>query len=889
LRQVQYIEQIVFALNDAVNRFYMDYMMLKETLSRSIIIAPVENLELVQEEHATLLLNRLIFMFFLQARRGAQPSIIPENFLQTLVQQSGIHSYTMLKKVWFEHLALDRPPSEIEVQFNEIPFLNCGLFSPHEDLEINSDGRLRDVDVDGDVLGNVLAMLEQYSWTLDETECEKTSSCITPSILGHIYEKACNQKESGSYYTPDYITDYIIRKSISIFLTKHLNDAFSTSYKDAFHDLLEQEVLDGNEMEHVAWLYFAIIRKLTVCDDACGSGAFLVAAARILVEIHQDCIVHVPRDHPGFQRRVNSPEGFETIDVMKRHVITCNIFGVDIQPGSIEVAKLRLWLYLLSTFDMQCGNGLPDLDSNLRVGNSLLGFINISDAWKNKLSLHGDFVQLQYDRLLKCRQAVQTSPGSITCKQALESVMLSLREELDQAFLASTGVSSLKNIRDLQLFHWCIEFPEIVNHSGFDVMVGNPPYLSFSSSKAKKEIIGKDITRKLYKDVDDIYEAFIKRTRDLCNGVSGMIIPYNFYKQLGPRMVPNLIDYDNLGEGIFIGVSIAVSILFFDQQQHDGFNFRNYVFQENKRDLLGNITSTRITSFDLYADDPVIKHIELVARSHESYGLDVTRGEELGKKALQSSRDPGFIPIYTANELVPFHLEDAAYFIDPQHLKKNFYDTQKIGVNLAFRHRIKAAFISNMVTIKSIICIYKAPLPVLLEVLGTWNSKLFDWYQCKKFSNFQEIRLNTIDDIKTHYPLLLINRPEFQDIVKYLVMSYSEYLHELVDFIIYEMFFNDILVSDGIYPDPGFHLLETLGKNLHPVDFDGWSTLHWKRMAGDTLAKEEESKFASIEAKNKRAMETAIRAMQADADVHHWMETMRSHPWIERIEEETEK
>lgn len=886
-------EWIVLAVNDVQNRFYADYLMHKDALANSVILATTvssEDLARAREDYATILLNRLIFIFFLQTSRGNRPAIIPENFLRTVMQDTGNQFHARLRSIWFDRLGTNRPRGESDEIFDKIPFLDCGLFSPHDGLELDQDGELLEIDIEGDALGNALDMLEQYTWTLDETECETTSNCITPSILGHIYERACNRKESGSYYTPDYITEYIIRKSVGLYLTTQVNHTFPVNYQDIIQELLAKEALDGNEAEHVAWLYFTIIRKMTVCDDACGSGAFLVAAARILVELHQSCIARIPRDHPGFQGRSILMDQNKSIDVIKQLVVTSNIFGVDIQPDSIEIAKLRLWLYVLSTIDLSDGNALPGLDRNLRAGNSLLGFINISEAWKNKLALNGDVINQQLEQLRACRRTLQDSRDGIATsesKQTLDTVMANLRENLDHAFFTSTGVSSVKNDRDLHLFHWCIEFPEIIDRGGFDVMVGNPPYLSFSSSKAKKEIIGKDITRVLYKDVDDVYEAFINRTRELCRGIAGMIVPYNFYKQLGLRMVKNLIEYDNLGEGIFIGVSIAVSILFFDKYEHDGFNLRNYVFQENKRDLLGIIPATRFSSFDLYKDDPVIEHVESVSRSHESYGLEVTRGEELGKKALKQSRDPGFIPIYTANEMTPFSLEPAAYFIDPGCLKKNFYDPQKIGVNLAFRNRIKASFIANVVTIKSIICIYNAPVPVLLEVLGTWNSKLFDWYQSKKYSNYQEIRLNTIDDIKARYPLLLIDRSEFQEIVKYLVISYTPSVHELIDFIIYEVFFNDKLVSDGIYPEPGFHLLDALGKCILSVDFDGWSLLHWKKMTGNDLSVQEETDLAFIEEKNKKIMETAVRAIQASDEVNQWIETIKSHPWIARIEEES--
>jgi hypothetical protein len=366
-----------------------------------------------------------------------------------------------------------------------------------------------------------------------------------------------------------------------------------------------------------------------------------------------------------------------------------------------------------------------------------------------------------------------------------------------------------------------------------------------------------------------------------------LIIPYSYYRQIGARMTKHLLAYDNLGEGIFVGVSIAVAIAFFDKGTHQNFVFRNYTFMADKAAHIGRIPAKSVSSFDLFKDDPVVTCIELVARTHASYGLEVTRGEELGKKALSIKKEQGQVPIFTASEMAPFKLLPAIYTIDPKSIKKNFYHNSKIGVNLAFRKRIKASFIGDVYTIKSIICIYHGSLDTLIEVLGTWNSKLFDWYHDKRFSSFQEIRLNTIADIKNRYPLLLPDRDEFRQVVKYLTVQYDPYLNVIVDFIIYEVFFHERFASDGMPLAARFALLDAIRPHLVPIEYGTWSSLQWKFLRGEGLRAAEVHDLERLESRIKETINRVVESLKDSKTVQRIIEDMRAHPWVDRIEKET--
>ncbi|MBN2153865.1 MAG: Eco57I restriction-modification methylase domain-containing protein [Candidatus Lokiarchaeota archaeon] len=815
-------------------------------------------------------------MAFLQVPRDGLPPVIPTGFIKDLHERfrnGGLSPiptfYRVLCTIWFSYLHSDHPRTDSDGVFKVVPFLGGNVFQPIPAVEVDQNGGFLDeIEIDDGVMGSILAMVDQHEWQIAEANPNKANSGITPAILGYIFEMRCNRKESGTYYTPGFITDYITRKAVSIYATRMINEHFHTGYEDFISELIFKENKTHEEIIQVEWFYFNVLGSITVCDPACGSGAFLVEAVRVLADVQAACIGCLSPGDARFRRFPALPRPGSTTYDIKRHVATSNVFGVDVQPGSVEVAKLRLSLSLVSALDLCRGDILPALDEGLKTGNSLLGFITPSDGSPNKLAIHGARLEEAF------RRARGPLPGRA------EAIA-----DLDGSFLSSLGGSH--EAGGVQPFHWGVEYSEVFKRGGFDIIIGNPPYLSFSSSKAKKGIIGKEIIRRVYKNTDDIYEAFVLRAMQLCRGLSGMIMPYSFYRQIGARMTRHLLAYDNLGEGIFVGVSIAVAVAFFDTRSHEGFEFRNYTFLPDKAALIGRIPAERVSSFDLFKDDPVIKSIERVARTHDSYGLEVTRGEELGKKALSTERREGQVPIYTASEMSPFKLLPPAYFLDRASIKKKFYCNCKIGANLAFRGRIKAAYVGDVFTIKSIICIYHGSPDTLIEVLGTWNSKLFDWYHDKRFSGFQEIRLNTIADIENRYPLLLPGRDEFRHIVRYLTVQYHPYLHRIVDFIIYEAFFHERLVSDGAHPAGRFALVDAIRPHLVPVEYDEWSRLHWKSMRGEGLEHAEGRELARLEAQIKDAIGITVAGMEADGAVQHIVEAMRAHPWIDRIETES--
>ncbi len=373
----------LFDVHGVVNHFYQNYKRLKEKLGESIEGA--SDPELL----AQIILDRIIFLYFLQVK-----GILPANFLMNRYKEMARDENFYkdhLHPLFFQMLNKERKRRDPNVvkKFPTIPYLNGGLFTKVEGLEIKT-GENIPISIPNAFWDELLTVFNGYEWIIEEKRNDPFA--ITPSVLGHIYEKSVVQKDTGSYYTPAQITNFITHKSISPYLVKKLNKKFKTDYR-RIDQLLDQSDFSEQEIEHISCLYFDILKNLSICDPSCGSGAFLISAEYCLIDIYQKCISILQQNNqPVFQeeRKIIETYGSETYFI-KRQIITNNIYGVDIQRGCVEITKLRLWLSILSDMDPRANNiePLPNIDYNIIPGNSLLGYVKLPNTKKIQRILKG--------------------------------------------------------------------------------------------------------------------------------------------------------------------------------------------------------------------------------------------------------------------------------------------------------------------------------------------------------------------------------------------------------------------------------------------------------------------------------------------------------------------
>lgn len=413
----------LFDVREVVDKFYEEYRQLRDQLAK-IIVGTSDPGFLSQ-----IILDRIIFIYFLQAK-----GIIPTNYLASLyfnLNEGENYYKDYLEPIFFELFNKEDElrDSNINEKFPNIPYLNGGLFSKFEGVEI-LEGSPYIIEISNEIWKKIFILFNSYVWIIEEERGDSVS--ITPSVLGHIYEKSVVQRETGSYYTPKEITNYISKNTIYLHLTNKFNNKFKTKYND-INDLLNKEEHNEEEMNQISTLYFDFLKKLSICDPACGSGAFLVAAEYVLFDLYKKCIL-ILQDSNDFKQEQENIEKFISLNYyIIREIITNNIFGVDIQEGCVEIAKLRLWLSMISEINIDSGQieSLPNIDYNIMVGNSLIGFTKLVKRVKRDIT-DWSVSEGEMDELRKLKNEYRKTKSSKRAEQIRTLIFEKSKDILDE-------------------------------------------------------------------------------------------------------------------------------------------------------------------------------------------------------------------------------------------------------------------------------------------------------------------------------------------------------------------------------------------------------------------------------------------------------------------------
>ncbi|XUP72994.1 Eco57I restriction-modification methylase domain-containing protein [Campylobacter jejuni] len=637
------------------------------------------NSKLKEENFETILkllilwLNRILFLKLIESnlvRFNDDKNLKFLNFKK-------IPDFDKLSELFFEVLAKEKSTRK-KSEFAYLPYLNSSLFekqSIENTLEISSlsndlklfyykntvlkDDKCKAKKGQVGLLEYLFEFLDSFDFGSDDEQSEILSQkeLISSSVLGNVFEKLNGYKE-GSFYTPSFITSYMCKESITKVVLDKFNAQFDLNAKDISELRKSLRKEDKKAQKE-------LLNSIKICDPAVGSGHFLVSALNVMLSIYdelnlfdEEFYLEVQNDEilitgrkgefieykrpktPKDKAHLIQQELFHT----KKDIIENNLFGVDINPNSCEITKLRLWIELLKhsfyqSFDDENYHDLktlPNIDINIKCGNSLVSYFETGKSLNHYPNIKERMGK--YKRIVKdYKEGFYTDKSHIN--QEIKNLKISFKnfcfadkfkkemkgfndkcekyskkygnflavDDENLKFFVSANLTlfdfdekvatkefanlkkeydNIFNLESNHPFEWRFEFPEILdddgNFKGFDLIIGNPPYIRQEELKELKPHLAKNY--KVYKGTSDIYTYFYELGFNVLkeNGILSFITS-NKYTRAGygealrEFLLKNVkvLEYTDLnGIKVFDSATVDTSILCFEKSKSKDNKFK---------------------------------------------------------------------------------------------------------------------------------------------------------------------------------------------------------------------------------------------------------------------------------------------------------------------------
>ncbi|EAH6887367.1 class I SAM-dependent DNA methyltransferase [Campylobacter jejuni] len=595
------------------------------------------NSKLKEENFETILkllilwLNRILFLKLIESnlvRFNDDKNLKFLNFKK-------IPDFDKLSELFFEVLAKEKSTRK-KSEFAYLPYLNSSLFekqSIENTLEISSlsndlklfyykntvlkDDKCKAKKGQVGLLEYLFEFLDSFDFGSDDEQSEILSQkeLISSSVLGNVFEKLNGYKE-GSFYTPSFITSYMCKESITKVVLDKFNAQFDLDAKDISELRKSLRKEDKKAQKE-------LLNSIKICDPAVGSGHFLVSALNVMLSIYdelnlfdEEFYLEVQNDEilitgrkgefieykrpttPKDKAHLIQQELFYT----KKDIIENNLFGVDINPNSCEITKLRLWIELLKhsfyqSFDDENYHDLktlPNIDINIKCGNSLVSYFETGKSLNHYPNIKERMGK--YKRIVKdYKEGFYTDKSHIN--QEIKNLKISFKnfcfadkfkkemkgfndkcekyskkygnflavDDENLKFFVSANLTlfdfdekeatkefanlkkeydNIFNLESNHPFEWRFEFPEILdddgNFKGFDLIIGNPPYIKENDNK---ELFANTKKLRTYQGKMDIWYHFVGRGFDILknNGYLAFIATNNWVTNSGAKKLRNIV------------------------------------------------------------------------------------------------------------------------------------------------------------------------------------------------------------------------------------------------------------------------------------------------------------------------------------------------------------
>ena len=547
------------------------------------------------------LLGQIVFLYFLQKKgwlglkEGEKYGEGDRNFMRHLFEDAKNKNKNFFND-YLEYLFYDALSKKRTTDFYErfncrIPFLNGGLFDPinfydWKNTDIIIPNKLfSDKNDENEEGTGILDIFDLYNFTVKEDEPLEKEVAIDPEMLGKVFERMLEVKErksKGAFYTPREIVHYMVQQSLLYYLDAELNKKIAKKDLEIFIQYGDQTIerdtaIEKGELKkeknkyqlpesirNNAELIDKALENIKICDPAVGSGAFPVGMMTEIVKLRNILT-------PFITKKDNRTPYF-----FKTNAIENSIYGVDIDAGAIEIAKLRLWLSLVvDESNINRIDPLPNLEYKIVRGNSL---INMPDD-----TLRDGTLEMEIEKLTKHYYTITDKEEKQNQKQIID-------EKIGELLKSASAWAGYKIDFDFKLY-----FHEVFNKKGgFDVVIGNPPYIQLQKAfdnERKYADLYKKLKFETFERTGDIYALFYEKGLNILHNKGNLVfITSNkwmraaygkslrrFFSKYNPKI---LID---LGPAVFSSATVDTNILLIQKEETNNINLKALTLKKDKK------------------------------------------------------------------------------------------------------------------------------------------------------------------------------------------------------------------------------------------------------------------------------------------------------------------